>query len=202
MNYRFKILNKNQFGPCLPRIFLVRQSLCPINYVLGQLEPPHRIPVSLGVCKLCCAEKPSVTVQGCRKPQLQPVPDSTKEDWWGLHVQRWRGCDYYLLAFLLSNACLIYLTCGPEGQTSLFCFARTYPKFTIHSLFDLGWVPHLPASLFICRSLTLLSACSLLVSSYCLQIYTHTICQLSNLRAISRLLKRKGRFQHTSLICS
>lgn len=82
-------------------------------------------PSITGVCKLCGAEKPSVTAKGCRELWLQPLPDSTKEDWWGGHVQRWRVCEDYWLAFLPSDACLIYLTSDPEGQALVFCFAST-----------------------------------------------------------------------------
>lgn len=90
-----------------------------------QTGSQHSIP---GACTPRCAEKPSVTGKGCREPQHQLVPDSTKEDGWGVHACRGRGCDCYSPAFLPSRACLIYLTFDPEGQTVLFCFTRTYPK--------------------------------------------------------------------------
>lgn len=71
------------------------------------------------------------------------------------------GCDYYLLTFLPSNTCFIYLLFGTEEQTVVFCFWRTHPDFTIHSLFDLGRVSHLSASdsLFICLSRAITAMC-------------------------------------------
>lgn len=115
-------------------------------------------------------------------------------------VRGWRSCDHDLCDFLPSDTCVIYLTCDPEGHTSVFCFSGTYPQFTIHSLFDLGRISSLA-----CLSLLI----HLLESNYCVCLlaaclpqafvsklrHVRAICHLSNLRTTSRLLKGKGRLK-------
>lgn len=145
--------------------------------------------------KLCCAEKSSsVKLNWHQEPQLQPGSQSTKQDWRGVCVWASMSCSHYFFAFLPSNTCFIYLTFEPEGQTFVFCFSRTYAKFTVLDYLIWGESSHLSNSdsVFICWSLT----GSLLLSGFCLQIYTHTICQLCTLRTISRLLKGKGLNTH------
>ena len=112
-------------------------------------------------------------------------------------MRGWRGCDYDFPAFLPWNSWFIHITCDPEGQTQLLSFSQAYPQFAVCSLFDVERIPSFACCrlALLCWSLLLLSAGSLLASGFCLQIYTHAICQLSNLRPISRLLKGKGRFR-------
>lgn len=121
---------------------------------------------------------------------LQPVVHSAKEDWWGVDARGQGVCDYDLLDFLPSNICFIYLTFGTEGPSS--CFVCQGPILTS---------PHTACLWGVCLSLglTIIAICQWPVIGFRFQIYTHTICQLSNLRTVSLLLKGKGRLkQHLS----
>lgn len=152
-----------------------------------------------GVCKNVLCWK----VLLCQNELASGAPASARvsvkrTDWRGVCMWASKSCSHYLFAFLPSNTCFIYLTFEPEGQIFVFCFSRTYAKFTVLDCLILGESSHLSNSdsLFLCWSLT-----GILLSSFCPQVYKRTICQRCTLNTIFQATKRE-RFKHTSLICS